>query len=162
VLAPENLDSFERHLKQVEAAGFFVNLSPMNPTGVYLSRAERSRREMELIERYNAPIDIKYKVQRPSTKGSLCWHPAMSYYLMFDGKIQGFCIGQFQILSTDGPPSLPREAVPCPLNECIACTEMYRALVDEPLVTQPLSLYHRGEYVAEVNAHRQRTFWKKW
>lgn len=157
VLAPENIDTFARHLEDVERDGFFVNLSPMNPTGVYLGRTARSDKEMDLIERYNVPVDVKYKVIRPSTKGRLCWHPALSYYLMFDGKIQVYCVGQFQNLFTDGPPPLPREAVPCTLDECISCTEMYRALVDEPLVTRPLSLYHRGEYVEEVKAYRRKT-----
>ncbi|HUQ90166.1 MAG TPA: radical SAM protein [Bryobacteraceae bacterium] len=161
VLAPENLDVFARHLDTVERAGFFINLSPMNPTGSYLSRAGRSEREMELIERYNVPIDVKYKVVRPQTKGRPCWHPALSYYLMFDGRIQVYCIGQFQNLFTDGPPALPREAVACTLNECIACTEMYRALADEPLITRPLSLYHRGEYVSEVAEHRRGRFWRR-
>jgi len=153
--------SFAQHLEDVEKAGFFINLSPMNPTGTYLSRAERSDVEMELIERYNVPVDVKYKVVRPNTNGRYCWHPSLSYYLMFDGGIQVYCIGKMQNLFTDGPPPLPRQAVQCELNECIACTEMYRALVDEPLVTRPLSLYHRGEYVAEVSEHRKQRFWQK-
>lgn len=156
VLAPENLDTFARHLEDVERAGFFVNLSPMNPTGTYLGRVERSEREIELIERYNAPVDVRYKVVRPRTLGRLCWHPSLSYYLMFDGRIQVYCVGSFQNLFTDGAPALPREAVECTLNECIACTEMYRALTDEPLVSRPLSLYARGEYVEEVSAHRRQ------
>lgn len=161
VLAPENLDEFARRLEEVEKAGFFINLSPMNPTGAYLSRGERSEREMDLIERYNVPVDVKYKVVRPNTRGRMCWHPALSYYLMFDGSIQVYCVGKMQNLFRDGPPPLPREAVACPLDECIACTEMYRALVDEPLVTRPLSLYHRGEYVEEVKEHRRRMFWRR-
>ncbi|MCS7025143.1 MAG: hypothetical protein NZV14_10100 [Bryobacteraceae bacterium] len=156
VLAPENLDVFEKHLEEVERDGFFVNLSPMNPTGVYLGRTVRSDREMDLIERYNVPIDVKYKVIRPKTRGRLCWHPALSYYVLYDGQIQVYCVGAFQNLFTEGPPPLPREAVACTLDECIGCTEMYRALVDEPLVTRPLSLYHRGEYVREVKAFRRK------
>jgi molybdenum cofactor biosynthesis enzyme MoaA len=156
VLAPENLDEFARRLEQVERDGFFINLSPMNPTGTYLSRSQRPEREMELIEEYNVPIDVRYKVVRPPTKDRLCWHPALSYYLMFDGNIQVYCVGSFQNLFTDGPPPLPRQAVPCTLSECIACTEMYRALTDEPLITRPLSLYHRGEYVSEVAEHRRK------
>jgi MoaA/NifB/PqqE/SkfB family radical SAM enzyme len=161
VLAPENLDAFERNLERVERAGFFVNLSPMNPTGTYLSRTERSSREMALIERYNLPVDIAYKVGSPDTRGRYCYHPAISYYLLFDGRIQVFCTGAFQNLFTDGIPALPREAVPCPFDKCIGCTEMYRSLVDEPLVTTPLSLYPVDEYAREVTAYRKRRRWRQ-
>lgn len=157
VLAPENLEEFNRRLEQVERDGFFVNLSPMNPTGTYLSRSERSDEEMALIERYNMPVDVKYKVVRPQIKDKLCYHPAMSYYMLFDGRIQVHCLDDtYQNLFTDGPPARPKEAVGCRYNECIACTEMYRALVDEPLYDRPLSLYHRGEYIEEVKAFRQQ------
>lgn len=166
VLAPENLDAFEKSLEEAERAGFFVNLSPMNPTGAYLSRTERSSREMEIIERYNMPIDVAYKVGSPDTLHRPCFHPALSYYLMFDGRIQVFCVGQFQNIFTDGIPPLPREALPCPYQKCIGCTEMYRALADESMVTTPLSLYPVDEYVREVSVYRKKQRWrsllKKW
>ena len=157
VLAPENLEEFRKRLEQVERDGFFVNLSPMNPTGTYLSRAKRSDEEMELIEKYNMPVDVKYKVVRPGIKDKLCYHPAISYYMLFDGRIQVHCLDDtYQNLFTDGPPPRPREAVGCRYNECIACTEMYRAIADEPLYDRPLSLYHRGEYIEEVKAFREQ------
>ncbi len=40
--------------------------------------------------------------------------------------------------------------------------EMYRALVDEPLVDRPLSLYPLDEYAAEVRAYRRSQWWRRW
>ena len=157
VLAPENLESLEVHLDELQREGFFVNLSPMTAAGAYRGRRRRTRREMDLIERYNVPLDVKYKAYRVVTRGRPCWHPSISYYLLWDGRIQPQCLDPYRNLFTDGVPPLPREAVPCAFDECIGCTEMYRALADEPLVTQPLSLYYRREYVAEVEEYRRRS-----
>ena len=160
VLAPENLDLFEDAFSRIESEGFFGNVSTMNPTGRYLSRTARDDRELRLIERYNTPIDIKYKVLKPATKGRPCFYPALSYYMMYDGRVQVSCTGSFQNAFTDGMPDLPREAVACPLDQCIGCTDMYRAIEDEELVTSPLKLYTLEDFASEVESHRKERRWK--
>src|SRR5262249_45286256 len=160
VMSPENIDFTEKVLAQMERDGFFVNVSAMIPTGIYTSRKERTRRELELIEGYNPPIDVHYRLVNPVTKGRLCYHSAFSYYMLYDGNIKVYCGGQLQNVFTDGAPALPRTAIPCPYDHCESCVEMYRALVDEPLVTRPLSLYPLNEYVDEVQEHRRKRRWK--
>jgi len=160
VLAPENLEAGERILARLNKEGFFVNLSAMIPTGAYTSRKTRTSREMELIENYNTPIDVHYRMANPVTRGRLCYHPAFSYYMLWDGAIKVYCGGALQNVFTDGAPALPREAVPCPYEHCESCVEMYRALTDEPLVTRPVSLYTLEEYVDEVQAYRAGRRWK--
>ena len=160
VLAPENLDTFEEAFSRIENEGFFVNVSTMNPTGTYLSRTARDDRELRLIERYNTPIDIKYKILKPATKGRSCFYPALSYYMMYDGRVQVSCTGSFQNAFTDGMPELRREAVACPLDRCLGCTDMYRGIEDEELVTSPLKLYTLEDYASEVQSYRDEQRWK--
>lgn len=160
VLAPENIGAAERTLARLRKDGFFVNVSAMIPTGAYTARDERTPRELELLENYNTPIDLHFRLVNPVTRGRLCFHPAFSYYMLYDGSIKVYCGGQLQNIFTDGPPALPREAVPCPYDHCESCVEMYRALTDEPLVTRPLSLYPLDEYVEEVEEYRRSRRWK--
>lgn len=160
VMSPENIDFTEETLNQMEKDGFFMNVSAMIATGIYTSRKERTRRELELIEGYNPAIDVHYRLVNPVTKGRLCFHPAFSYYMLYDGSIKVHCGGQLQNIFDAGAPELPRTAVPCPYEHCESCVEMYRSLVDEPLVTRPLSLYPLNEYVDEVLAHRRERRWK--
>lgn len=156
VLAPENIDRFEGPLGQLEAEGFFVNLSTLIHTGVYISRDARQERELELVEKYNTPLDVHYKVFTPDAKGRLCYYPAMTYYLEPDGKIRVNCMdGTVQNLFEDGIPDLPRTAVPCEYQECIGCCDMYRSMDDEPRYDKPLTLYTLEDYAAEVSEFRR-------
>lgn len=160
VLAPENLEAGEKILARLEKEKFFVNLSAMTPAGIYTSRSTRTSREEELVENYNTPVDVHYRLVNPVTRGRLCYHPAFSYYMIYDGSIRVHCGGVTQNIFTDGAPPLPREAVPCPYEHCETCMEMYRTLTDEPLATRPVTLYPLDEYVAEVEEHRARRKWK--
>jgi organic radical activating enzyme len=157
VLDPQNLPVIEKAVGRLEQAGFFVNLSAMQPSGIYSGRTERTRRELELIEAYNTPLDIKYKVLRPPSRGALCFYPALTYYLQYDGLIRVFCSNDpGQNLFTGGLPPLPREAVPCPYDHCVACNDMHRSLAHEPLQTTPLTFFTHREYVEEVKAYRRK------
>jgi hypothetical protein len=157
VLDPKNIPVLEQAVSRFEAEGLFVNLSAMQPHGIYAGRTERTERELELIEANNTPLDIKYKILRPPSKGKLCYYPALTYYLQYDGLIRVFCSNDApQNLFTDGLPPLPREAVPCPYDICGACNEMYRSLADEPLQVTPLTLFTHREYVEEVKAYRKK------
>jgi organic radical activating enzyme len=157
VLDPGNIPVIEKAVDRLERDGFFVNLSVMQPTGIYSGRTERTERELELIEAYNTPLDIKYKVLKPPTQGALCFYPAMTYYLEYDGSIRIFCSkDRPQNLFTDGLPPLPREAVPCPFDRCGGCNDMYRSLADEPLQMSPLEFFTHREYAKEVIAYRKR------
>jgi MoaA/NifB/PqqE/SkfB family radical SAM enzyme len=160
VLAPENIEQCERSIAALEHDGFFVNVGPMMFSGIYASRTGRSPREVEILEEYNPPIDLHYRLINPDTKGRLCYHPALSYYMLYDGSIETYCLGNWQNLFTDGLPALPREAVPCPKTKCDGCVEMYRSLVDEPLNTTPLGLYPLDEYVNEIKVHARTQTWK--
>lgn len=155
VLAPENMVAMEETLWQLEREGFFVNVSSMMSAGVYSSRSERTELELDLIERYNTPCDNYFKLVRPRTRGSLCFYPAMTYYLLFDGSIQVACMDDTaRNLFTGGIPALPREAVPCAYEQCVGCSDMYRGLVDHPRVETPLGFFGNDDYVAEVGNAR--------
>lgn len=155
VLAPENMEAMEAGLCQLEREGYFVNVSSMMPAGVYSSRSARTELELDLIERYNTPCDNYFKLLQPRTRGSLCFYPAMTYYLLFDGSIQVACMdGTVQNLFADGIPALPREAVPCAYERCVGCSDMYRSLVDHPRVQTPLGFFDNEDYVAEVRNSR--------
>ena len=157
VLDPQNLPVIEKAVERLEKDDFFVNLSAMQPSGIYTGRTERTERELDIIEAYNTPIDIKYKVLKPPTKGAPCFYPALTYYLQYDGLIRVFCSNDApQNLFTDGLPSLAREAVPCPFDRCGGCNDMYRSLAEEPLQTTPLTVFTHREYVEEVKAYRQK------
>jgi hypothetical protein len=163
VLAPENLDQFDHVITTLEKEKFFVNISTMIPTGVYLSRTERTGRELDIVEKYNTPLDNYFKIVKPDTKGRMCFYPAMTYYIMYDGSVRVACLDVAQNLFTDGIPEIPREAVPCPHQQCIGCSDMYRALVDEPLLKNPLKLFTLEDYADEVQEHRrQQAKQQKW
>jgi organic radical activating enzyme len=155
IVAPENMDVLEAAFAQLEAEGFCVNASTMIQTGVYLSRTERTDRELDLLVRYNTPIDLEFKLLQPETKGRMCFYPAMTYYIRFDGKIRVGCMDEYQDLFTDGIPPLPQGAVPCPQQQCENCTDMYRALIDEPLYPKPVQLYTLEDYAREFSEYRR-------
>jgi organic radical activating enzyme len=156
VLAPENIDQFDMVYSALEKEKFFVNISTLIPTGIYLSRTERTERELNIIEKYNTPLDNYFKVIKPETKGRPCFYPAMTYYLMYDGSIRVACIdGTARNLFTEGPPPIPRQAVACEYQQCVACADMYRALVDEPKLTRPLKLYTLEDFADEVQEYRR-------
>lgn len=161
VLAPENLEGSEAAIRRLEKEKFFVNVAPMLPGGVYLSRKERSLRELEILEEHNTPLDLHFRIVDPPTRGRPCFHPALSYYLTYDGRIRVACTGEFQNAFEDGIPELRREAAPCPLERCEGCMEMYRSLADEPRVKTPLGLYSLDEYAREVQAYRKTRRWKR-
>jgi organic radical activating enzyme len=160
VLTPESLAAFETVYQRLEQEGFFVNVSTMNPAGLYESRLERTLRELELIERYNTPIDVLYKVARPVTKERPCFYPALSYYMLWDGMIQVSCTGRFQDAFTDGIPARPSGAVGCPYDQCLGCTDMYRSLADEPLAGGELQLFTLENLATETIAFRKRGLWR--
>ncbi len=162
VLAPENRESLELAMGELERDGLFVNVGGMIPAGRYASREERDAAEYAILEKYNTPIDVHYRLANPLTQGRLCYHPAMSYFLRWDGQIQVYCLNDWRNLISEGPPPLPREAVPCPAQHCEGCMEMYRALADEPLMKRPLSLYPLDEYAAEVREYRKSRWWRRW
>ncbi len=156
IVAPENMDTFEASFQQLDAAGFCVNASPMIQTGVYLSRTERTERELDLLVRHNTPVDLHFKLLQPETKGRLCFYPAMTYYIRYDGKIRIGCMDDYQDLFTEGIPELARTAVPCPRQQCENCTDMYRALTDEPLHKEPVKLYTLEDYATEFSEYRHQ------
>ena len=156
VLAPENIDRFDEVFHTLENDGFFVNVSAMLPAGVYMSRTERTEREIELLDRYNTPTDNYFKLVMPRTKGRLCFYPAMSYKIMYDGSIRRACLDNTaQNFFTDGIPAPLRYAAPCEYERCPGCTDMYRGLVDEPMVEDPLQFYSKEDYVREVRQARK-------
>ena len=91
VVAPENMEGFEEAFAQLDAEGFCVNASPMIQTGLYLSRNERTDQELDLLVRYNTPLDLHFKLLQPHTKGRPCFYPAMTYYIRYDGMIRIGC-----------------------------------------------------------------------
>jgi organic radical activating enzyme len=155
IVAPENMESFEAAFAQLDTEGFCVNASPMIQTGLYLSRTERTERELDMLVRYNTPLDLHFKLLQPKTKGRPCFYPAMTYYIRYDGAIRIGCMDDYHDLFTDGIPELSKTAVPCPLDQCEGCTDMYRALTDEPLLTDPVKLYTLEDYAGEFSAYRQ-------
>ncbi len=155
VLSPENMDTFEGAFSQLEAAGFCVNAAPMIQSGLYLGRSERTDRELDFMVRYNTPLDLHFKLLQPATKGRLCIYPAMTYYLRHDGQINVSCMEHHQDLFKDGPPALPKAAVPCPNKQCESCLEMYRGLIDEPLNPEPLPLFTLEDYAGEFSEYRR-------
>ena len=156
IVAPENMELFETAFTRLETEGFRVNASTMIQTGLYLSRTERTEAELDLAVRYNTPLDLHFKLLEPRTKGRLCFYPAMTYYILYDGKISVGCMEQYRDLFTEGIPELPRNAVPCPVEQCYGCTDMYRALTDEPRLTGPLKLYTLEDYAREFSDYRQK------
>lgn len=160
VLAPENMDASEEAISRLEGDGFFVNVGAMISTGIYGSREIRTKREVEILEKYNTPLDLYYRLVNPVTKDRPCFHPALSYYMLYDGSIKVDCVGNLQNLFTDGLPPLPREAVSCPYTHCYSCMEMYRAIPDESKVKSPLGLYPLDEYVRETREWRRTYRWK--
>jgi organic radical activating enzyme len=161
VLDPDDIPAFEKIIAALEREKFFVNLSAMQSWGAYASRTTRTGRELELIREYNTPLDLHFKILQPATRGRPCFYPAMSYYVQYDGMVQVFCTGETGHLFEGSLPPLPRQAVPCPYDHCVACNEMYRALADEPLVTTPLSLHTYEEYAREVTAWRRSQRWRR-
>ncbi len=156
VLAPENIDSFDKVFHRLEDDGFFVNVSAMMPAGVYMSRDRRTERELDLLERYNTPTDNYFKMARPRVKGRLCFYPAMSYQIMYDGSIRRSCLDNTaRNFFTDGIPAPLRYAVACEYDHCPGCTDMYRGLVNEPMVKEPLKYYTKEDYVREVRQARE-------
>jgi hypothetical protein len=156
VLAPENIDRFDGIFHRLEDDGFFVSVSAMMPAGVYMSRTQRTEREIDLLERYNTPVDNYFKVVRPVTKGRLCFYPAMSYQIMYDGSIRRACLDNTaRDFFTDGIPAPLRYAAPCEYERCPGCSDMYRGLVDEPMVREPLKFFTKEDYVREVRETRK-------
>ena len=156
VVAPENMEGFEEAFAQLDAEGFCVNASPMIQTGLYLSRNERTDQELDLLVRYNTPLDLHFKLLQPHTKGRPCFYPAMTYYIRYDGMIRIGCMDHYQNLFTDGIPPLARTAVPCPQQQCEGCTDMYRALVDEPRYQNPVKLFTLEDYAREFSNYRRK------
>lgn len=156
VVAPENQNTFEEARLQLEAEGFCVNASPMIQTGLYLSRTERTEQELDLLVRYNTPLDLHFKLIQPETKGRPCFYPAMTYYIRYDGKIRIGCMNEYRDLFSDEIPELSRTAVPCPQQQCEGCTDMFRALTDEPLYRDPVKLYTLEDYAREFSDYRQQ------
>ena len=154
VMSPENMDAFPENFRKLTAEGLFVQVSAMFPTGVYLTRDSRTRREMELLVRHNSPLDLKYKVLTPDVRGAECFYPSMGYYMLWDGRVQLNCLDTFQNVFEDGFPELPRHAVKCPHSQCIGCTDMYRALVDEPLNPHGTKLFTHLDLAREVHDYR--------
>ena len=162
VLAPENFDQFDEVMERFEKEGFFVNISTMIPTGIYISRNKRTDRELDVLEKYNTPLDNHFKVIKPRTQGRPCFYPAMTYYIMYDGSVRVACMDSTaRDLFTEGLPPLPRTAVPCEYEQCVGCTDMYRALADEPRITRPLELFTLEQYVEEVQDFRRQRAWNE-
>jgi len=138
----------------LEEEGFLVSVGTMIPVGVYGSRTHRTTREVELLAEYTPPLDLHYRLINPPTKGRPCFHPALSYNMLYDGSISTYCLNNWQNLFKDGAPERPVETVPCPQERCDGCMEMYRALADEPLNDTPLGLYPVSEHAADIRKHR--------
>ena len=155
VVSPENMDQFEEAYGRLSAEGQYVQVSTMFPTGVHLSREYRTAREMEILVRYNTPVDLHYKLFWPLMNKRLCYYPAMNYQLLWDGGVQISCMEGFQNAFDKGFPRLPRQAIPCPRYQCIGCAEMYRNLVDEPLYDGPLRIFTHENLAQEVSEYRR-------
>lgn len=153
VLAPGQYEKFEYIREKLESMGFFVNACPMVPAGKYLDRAGRDEVEVEIIKRYNHPLDSRYRLSPVATRGRLCGHPCKSYSINFDGKLQVDCVGSPVDFFSGEIPELPVSPVPCPMDTCTGCYEMYRELPDEPY-TPPDGIFGLPEYVNEVKAFR--------
>jgi len=154
IVAPENMESFEAAFARLDREGFCVNASPMIQTGLYLSRKERTERELDMLVRYNTPLDLHYKLLLPRTRGRLCFYPAMTVNIRYDGWIRIGCMDHYQDLFTEGIPELSRTAVPCPQEQCDNCVDMYRALTDEPRHDKPVKLYTLEDYSQEFSDYR--------
>ena len=155
VVSPENIDRFEEAYQALSADGQFVSVSAMFPTGVHLSRDYRTERELEILVRHNTPLDLHYKLTWPAMNRRLCFYPALHYQMYWDGRVQLSCMEESQNLFEAGFPALPRHAVPCPRHTCIGCTDMYRALVDEPLYDQPLQIFTHEDLARQVSEYRR-------
>ncbi len=153
VLAPGQYERFEAVREELEGRGFFVNASPMIPAGKYLGRTVRDVLEVEIIKKYNPPLDAKYRLSPVRTRGRLCRHPCKSYFLDFDGRFQVECSGTPVDFFTEQVPKLPDSPAPCPRDTCTGCYEMYRELLDEPY-TPPDGVFGLAEYVDEVKTFR--------
>jgi hypothetical protein len=155
VLAPENIEEFPNAIEQIEKLGIFVNVSTLIPTGIYSSRTQREERELDIIEQYNLPIDNYFKLVKPVTKGQMCYYPAMTYYMMYDGSIRVACLdGTARNIFTDGIPPIPRQAVACEYQNCVGCVDMYRGLVDNPRYGKPVGMFTQQNYAEEVREYR--------
>jgi MoaA/NifB/PqqE/SkfB family radical SAM enzyme len=154
VMAPESYPSFEECYQVFEHHDFLVNASAMAPAGAYAGRSMRESTEIQLLKKYAAPIDVKYKVGAPPTKGRLCLHPSLSYNLNFDGNISVDCIGEPHSIFDDDLPALPTTAVPCPRDTCFGCIEMYRELLDEPLALPGKGLCYLTDFADEIRQWR--------
>jgi len=155
VVSPENIDLFEDAYARLSAEGQYVQVSTMFPTGVHMSRDYRTARELEILVRYNTPLDLHYKLLSPPMKKRLCYYPALNYQMLWDGSVQVSCMEGFQNVFEAGFPQLSRHAVPCPRYECIGCAEMYRAIVDEPLYQEPLRIFTHENLAQEVSQYRR-------
>jgi ABC-type polysaccharide/polyol phosphate transport system ATPase subunit/MoaA/NifB/PqqE/SkfB family radical SAM enzyme len=161
VLSPENYPSFEEVNRLFEHHGFLVNASIMIPAGQYSDRSVREEAEAKIIEKYAAPIDIKYKMIPYPTKGRPCLHPVFSYLLNFNGQITVDCLNEWQNVFEKGLPLLPENSVRCPKDYCFGCLEMYRELLDEPLANPGKGLYYLTEFAADIKQHRTSSDLKK-
>ncbi|WP_180539710.1 radical SAM protein [Nevskia soli] len=155
VLSPENTDIFDEAFARLSGLGFYVHVSPMFPTGEHISREVRTDREMEIVVRHNTRLDLHYKVIWPEMNKRLCFYPALNYSLGWDGGVQVSCFDGSQNAFEHGFPALPRQAVACPQHSCIGCCEMYRAIVDEPLYSNPLKIFTHRDLAQEVSAYRR-------
>ncbi len=155
VLSPENTDIFDEAFGRLSELGFYVHVSPMFPTGEHISRDIRTDREMEIVVRNNTRLDLHYKVIWPEMKNRLCFYPAMNYSLGWDGGVQICCCEGARNPFERRFPPLPRTAVAWPQHSCIGCCEMYRAVVDEPLYSNPLKIFTHRDLAREVSAYRQ-------
>ena len=155
VLSPENTEIFDEANARLSADGFFVQVSPMFPTGEHLSRDYRTDREMEILVRNNTRLDLHYKIIWPEMKKRLCFYPALNYALDWQGNVQVSCLEGSRNAFESGFPELPREAVPCPQHTCIGCCEMYRAIEDEPLYSNPLKIFTHRDLAREVSDYRK-------
>ena len=86
VVSPENIDLFETAYDALVSEGQFVQVSAMFPTGVHLSREDRSERELEILVRHNTPLDLHYKLLWPSMNRRMCLYPTRNYQLLWDGR----------------------------------------------------------------------------
>lgn len=157
VISPDNINDFDKNYSLLTDAGFFVNVSAMSPAKVFSSNLKRTEEELSILKKYNHPRDFEYKVNKPTTLGKLCLYPTITYKLGFDGKIEIECIGtNKQNLIENGFPDLNPNPVPCPLNKCLGCVDMYRALADEQdNFNNPQLLYARKNYAVDI------TNWRK-